>query len=138
MSKEIHDKILELEDATWKALSDSGAKLIPYLSRDCQMLFPMGLKVTATSDPNLKDIMTSDAFIPWSGYKMHDVVVMELGEDVAAITYKVKAMRPAIDAPDDGAPFKALISSVWRKDTEGDYLMVLHQQTPYDMNMEEQ
>ena len=99
------------------------------------MLFPMGLKVTATSDPNLKDIMTSDAFVPWSGYKMIDVAVMGLGEDAAAITYKVKAMRPAIDAPDDGAPFKALISSVWRKDAEGDYLMVLHQQTPYDMNM---
>lgn len=136
MSKTLHDTIFELEDATWKALSDSGAKLIPFLSKDCSMLFPMGVKVTATSTPNLKEVMTSESFVPWASYKMSNVEVTELGDDAAIITYRCRAMRPEINAPDDGTPFTALLSTVWRK-TEPDagYLMVLHQQTPFDPSL---
>lgn len=97
------------------------------------MLFPMGMRVSATTDPNLKDVMTSEAFVPWKSYDMDDVVVTPLGEDAAVISYSVKALRPAIDAPDDGTPFRALVSSTWRRDSEGaGWLMVLHQQTPFD------
>ena len=124
--------ILELEDSTWKALQKDGASLIPFLSRDCIMLFPMGMKVTATTDPSLKAVMTSEAFVPWKSYEMTDVEVTPLGANAAAISYRVTALRPAIDAPDDGTPFRALISSTWRQDPEGaGWLMVLHQQTPF-------
>jgi hypothetical protein len=144
--------ITELEDATWKALQKDGASLIPFLSKDCIMLFPMGMKVSATTDPNLKDVMTSAAFVPWKSYEMSDIEVTSLGEDAAVITYRVKALRQEIDAPDDGVslerelvrslghteanvkqePFKALISTTWRKDPEiGAWLMVIHQQTPF-------
>jgi hypothetical protein len=94
--------ITELEDSTWKALQKDGASLIPFLSKDCIMLFPMGMKVSATTDPNLKDVMTSAAFVPWKTYEMSDVEVTSLGEDAAVITYRVKALRQEIDAPDDG------------------------------------
>ena len=131
-SSPLHDTILELEDQTWKALQKDGASLIPFLSKDCIMLFPMGMKVTATTDPSLKDVMTSEAFVPWKTYEMSDVEVTSLGEDAAQISYQVEAQRPAIDAPDDGTPFRALISSTWRRDPEGaGWLMVLHQQTPF-------
>lgn len=133
----IHDLILDLEDQTWKALQRDGAALIPFLSRDCQMLFPMGVKVTATTTPNLKEVMTSEAFVPWISYDMDHVNVVELGPDAALITYKVVAMRPNVGAPDDGQPFKALISSVWRRSPGADWLMVLHQQTPYSELMED-
>ena len=131
-SSPLHGIILELEDQTWKALQKDGASLIPFLSRDCVMLFPMGMKVTATSDPSLKDVMTSEAFVPWKSYDMSDVDVMPLGGDAAIISYRVKALRPPIDAPDDGEPFRALVSSTWRRDSDGaGWLMVLHQQTPF-------
>jgi hypothetical protein len=128
----LHDTILQLEDLTWKALQKDGAALIPFLSRDCIMLFPMGMKVSATSEPNLKEVMTSEAFVPWKTYAMSDVEVTPLGPDAAAISYRVTAVREDIDAPDDGTPFRALISSIWRSDPGGHgWLMVLHQQTPF-------
>ncbi|ETN42431.1 uncharacterized protein HMPREF1541_01586 [Cyphellophora europaea CBS 101466] len=133
----LHDTILDLEDQTWKALQRTGAALIPFLSKDCQMLFPMGVRVTATSTPNLKEVMTSEAFVPWVSYDMHEVLVTELGPDTALITYKVQALRPQVGAPDDGQPFKALIASVWRRSPGADWLMVLHQQTPYSELVEE-
>jgi hypothetical protein len=133
----LHDTILGLEDQTWKALQRNGAALIPFLSKDCQMLFPMGVRVTATTKPDLKEVMTSEAFIPWSSYDMSEVNVTELGHESALITYRVKALRPPVGAPDDGQPFKALISSIWRRSPGADWLMVLHQQTAYSELMDE-
>lgn len=133
----LHDMILEKEDQTWKALQREGALLIPFLSKDCQMLFPMGVLVTATSNPNLKEVMTSEAFIPWKTYDMDQVTVTELSPDAAMITYRVTALRPKVGAPDDGQPFKALITSVWRRNPGADWLMVLHQQTPYSELMDD-
>lgn len=128
----LHDLILGLEDQTWKALQRDGAALIPFLSKECQMLFPMGVYVTAYSNPNLKEVMTSEAFVPWKTYRIENVKVTELGPDVASITYRVEAYRPKIGAPDDGQPFRALISSVWRRhDAGSDWLLWLHQQSPY-------
>ena len=101
------------------------------------MLFPMGVKVTATSSPNLKEVMTSEAFVPWDTYDMSDATVTALGLDAALITYKVIALRPKVGAPDDGQPFRALISSIWRRSPGANWLMVLHQQTPYSELMEE-
>lgn len=97
------------------------------------MLFPMGVRVTATSTPNLKEVMMSEAFIPWKTYEIKDPAVVPLGDDAAVVTYSVKAMRPRIHAPDDGEPFIALISSTWRRDHAGaGWLMVVHQQTPFE------
>jgi hypothetical protein len=133
----LHNTILDLEDQTWKALQRNGAALIPFLSKDCQMLFPMGVRVTATSKPDLKEVMTSEAFIPWESYEMTEVNVTELGPESALITYRVKALRPPVGAPDDGQPFKALISSIWRRGPDENWLMVLHQQTAYSELMED-
>ena len=132
MSGPSRGEIVELEEQTWNALQHSGAALIPYLSHDAVMLFPMGMKVTATSKPNLKEVMMSDAFVPWKSYKMEDVAVTPLGSDAAVITYQVEAYRPELDTDDRVEPFKALISSIWRKDGDrGKWFMVLHQQTPF-------
>lgn len=130
----LHDTILALEDATWKALMHSGADLLPFLSRDCIMLFPLGMKISAKTEPNLEDVMKSDAFVPWKRYKMMEVEVVSLGSEAAQISYRVNATRQHITEDDDTRQdeFKALISSTWRKDPEaGKFLMCLHQQTPY-------
>ncbi len=129
----LHNAISALEDSTWRALTHSGADLLPFLSRDCIMLFPLGMKISAATEPNLADVMTSDAFVPWKRYKMRDVQVMPLGPEAAQISYRVHATRQHITEDDDTRQdeFKALISSTWRKDPEaGKFLMCFHQQTP--------
>ena len=135
MDPMLYDTILSLEDLTWKALMESGAALLPFLSQDCIMLFPMGMKISAKTAPNLEDVMKSEAFVPWRRYKMSDVHVTPLGPEAALISYRVMATRQHITHEDDTTQdeFRALISSTWRKDPEaGKFLMVFHQQTPYE------
>ena len=136
----LHETILALEDATWRALSHSGADLLPFLSRDCIMLFPLGMKISAKTEPSLGDVMQSDAFVPWKRYEMSDVAVMPLGTEAAQISYRVRAKRQHITEDEDTRQdeFKALISSTWRRDPEaGKFLMCLHQQTPYEEELED-
>jgi len=131
----LYNAILSLEDQTWKALMDSGAALLPFLSPDCIMLFPMGMKISAKTRPNLEDVMKSEAFVPWRRYTMSDVQVTPLGPESALISYRVMATRQHITHDDDTRQdeFRALISSTWRKDPEaGKFMMVFHQQTPYE------
>lgn len=73
--------------------------------------------------------MTSDAFIPWSRYRISDVTVSPVGADGAVIGYKVKADR-------EGEKFRALVCSVWRKEAQA-WKMCFHQQTPYDTKIED-
>ncbi|KIW89093.1 uncharacterized protein Z519_10578 [Cladophialophora bantiana CBS 173.52] len=135
----LHDTILALEDSTWRALTNSGVALLPFLSRDCIMLFPLGMKVSAKTTPNLEDVMRSDAFVPWKQYQMSDVEITQLGSEAALISYRVNATRRHITDDDDMRQdeFKALISSTWRKDPEaGRFLMCVHQQTPYEEDLD--
>ena len=129
---EFNQAIVNLEDATWRALSTQGTALLPFLSRDCTMLLPLGMKLTHTSTPSLQDVMTSEGYIPWKSYKMSDVKVTPLGHEAAVITYVAEATRPPMEEGDDEMPFKALIGSVWRFEREGSkWLMAFHQQTPF-------
>lgn len=108
--------------------------LLPFLSHDCVMQFPMGLKVSTTSDPSLDDIMLSDAFIPWLKYTLSDVEVMELGREAALITYRAEAVRPPLEG-DGIVEFNARCASVWRLDAEaGKWLLCFHQQTPFEVD----
>lgn len=132
----ITDVIASLEDQTWKILSRNGADLLPFLSTDCQMLMPFGMQLSTVSEPSIEEVMTSDAFVPWKSYRMSDVVVTPIGSEGAAISYRVKALRPNPDGED--STFRALVSSVWRKTaTTGAWQMCLHQQTPFDHGVED-
>ncbi|KIW14993.1 hypothetical protein PV08_07780 [Exophiala spinifera] len=130
------EMVLDLEDQTWRALMHRGVDLLPFLSADCVMLFPMGLKVSATTEPRLEDVLKSEAFVPWRRYRLSEVEVRPLGPEAAIITYRVKATRQHITPDDDDErqdEFRALISSTWHKDPEaGKWVMCVHQQTPYE------
>lgn len=132
-TQELTDIITRLEYDTWRALSKNGRDMLPYLARDCTMLFPLGLKVTHTSEPSLRDILTSEAFIPWETYDLSDVNVLVLGKHSAAICYRVEATRPPPLDMEEDVVFRALITSVWRNEREdGSWLLVVHQQTPVE------
>lgn len=132
----IHAEIEALEDRTWKALSVDGKSLLPFLSDDCIMLFPYGMRVSESTEPSLKQVMTSDAFVPWKTYRMSDITVTPISDTAAVISYRVKARR--IHADEREHSFRALISSVWRKGGPNkEWQLCHHQQTPFELEIED-
>jgi hypothetical protein len=128
-SQDLHRNILALEEATWRALQKSGAALVPYITKDCVMQFPMGLKLTAATEPSVQDILHSPAFVPWKSFELSKVDVTPVGREGAVISYLAKALRPPAGPEDDrDVEFDALCSSVWRLE-DGKWMMCLHQQT---------
>ena len=103
--------------------------MVPYITRDCIMQFPLGLKLTSTSEPSVQDILHSPAFVPWKSFELLKVDVTPVGADGAVISYFARATRPPAGPEDDrDVEFDALCSSVWRKE-EGRWCMCVHQQT---------
>lgn len=128
MAANLTETITELEHQSWQALQRSGSDFLPFLTHDAQFMFPLGMRITQTSSPDIKTIMTSEAFVPWKTYDMKDVEVIPLGPGGALISYKAEATRA-----DKEPLFRALCSSTWRKDSSsGQWLLCFHQQTPYD------
>lgn len=129
-SNRLHDEILELEERTWVALQKNGAALTPYLTKDAIMQFPLGMKVTAQTEPSIRDILHSEAFVPWKTFALSKINVTPVGTDGAVISYLANATRPPVgpEAGEPDVPFEALCSSVWRREG-GDWFMCFHQQT---------
>lgn len=118
-----------LEDQTWQVLQKNGADFLRFLSEDAILQFPFGMTISGGTDPSIKDVMTSESYIPWKDYRMSHVVVSPVGSDGAVISYKVKASRPNPDGEDSF--FYALVGSVWRRSGD-EWKMCFHQQTPYE------
>jgi hypothetical protein len=117
--RELRHLIEDLEDETWQVLQRSGAEMVPYLTKDCIMQFPLGMKLTRDTVPSVQDILHSPAFVPWKTYRLSKVDVTPVGRDGAVISYLVEATRLAVEPGDDDVKFKALCSSVWRADPDG-------------------
>ncbi|SMR47738.1 unnamed protein product [Zymoseptoria tritici ST99CH_1A5] len=130
-SDSLYDQILDLEEQTWEALQSDGAALTPFLTKDAIFQFPMGLKVTAHTEPTVEEILHSSAFVPWKTFKLSKVDVTHVGPEGAVISYRAIATRASADPRDDQeATFDALCSSVWRLEA-GKWMMCFHQQTMY-------
>lgn len=142
-STEFRTRLTDLEEATWRALQKSGSAMVPFITKDCIMQFPMGLKLTASSDPSVSDVLHSPAFVPWKSFEMLNIDVTPIGavgeETGGVVSYLVKAVRRGGDMKGEDAPgeggkrgaeveFDALCVSVWRWDGEK-YAMCFHQQT---------
>ena len=126
---QLPDIIYQCEMATWHALQHSGEALIPFLTSDCIMQFPLGMNVTAVSEPTVRAILRSPAFLPWKEFDLLDVDVTPVGLDGAVISYMAKATRSGEDPSyDPDVVFEALCSSVWRIE-RGTWKMCFHQQT---------
>jgi hypothetical protein len=128
-TRELRYLVEDLEEETWQALKRSGADMVPYLTKDCVMQFPLGMKLTRDTVPSVQDILHSPAFVPWKSYRMSKVDVTPVGRDGAVISYLIEATRLAADPEDDDVKFEALCCSVWRMNEDGIFKMCLHQQT---------
>ena len=127
MTKELRTRIIDLEEATWRALQKSGEALMPFITDDCIMQFPLGMKLTDKSEPAVKDILHSKAFVPWKSFELRNLDVQPVG-DGAVCSYLAQATRPPVVEGGKDVPFEALCCTVWRWDGEK-FSMCFHQQS---------
>jgi hypothetical protein len=117
----LKDELLQLETEGWQAISEHrggqfySTRLIP----DALMVLPGGMVL----DRNAV-IAAIDGPIIWSWFRIENEQVVPLNDDAAALNYKVTAQRPWEDE------YKARMTSTYVR-RSGDWMLALHQQTPY-------
>jgi len=114
-------ELLDLERAAWDALSTDGETASAFyddvLAEDVLMLLPGGMVIDDRS--TVVDSMSGAA---WQSYELSDERVVPLGDDSAIVGYRATATR-------DDEPYTALFNSTYVRQ-DGDWKLVLHQQTP--------
>ncbi len=114
--------LIDLEQQGWKALStegDAGQRFYSQVLHDnAVMLLPGGLVLRGKAD-----ILEALAAQPWQSFHLEDLEVMVLSSAAEVATYRVSAQREGSD------PYAALISSTYAM-SDGEFKLMLHQQTP--------
>lgn len=113
------DRLLELEEGGWEALSSADPVQFcdDWLADDAVMIVPGMVIDRATF---LEAVAHEQ---PWASHHIDEPQVVHLGDDSAALVYRVKAQR-------DGEPdFAGLVTSIYVK-RAGRWRLALHQQTP--------
>jgi hypothetical protein len=113
--------LLELEHASWRALSTDGEAAAAFfsdvLSKDVLVLLPGGMVID-----DRERVIESMRGTPWTSFELADERVLDLSPECAVVVYKATARR-------DGRDYQALFSSTYVR--EGDaWKLALHQQTP--------
>jgi hypothetical protein len=114
------EELLELERRGWEALSgpDGAAFYDDLLCDDALMVFPMGIFDRATS---LSAIRAAE---PWQAFQLADVRIGHPAPDVGLVAYRATATRGG------GSDYEAWMTSVYVRDSEGNWRLALHQQSP--------
>jgi hypothetical protein len=113
------DRLLELEEQGWQALSspDPVSFCEEWLAPDALMIVP-GMVIER--EPFLQALADEQ---PWASHRIEEPRALQLTDDSAALIYRVTAQRTAQPA------FTALMTSVYVKRPDS-WKLVLHQQTP--------
>jgi hypothetical protein len=113
------DELLELEHRGWEALSGRAGVAFydKLLTDDALMVFPMG--VFDRSD-SLAAIRAAE---PWQAFRLADVRISHPVPDVGIVTYRATATR-------GGSDYEAWMTSAYVRDSEGNWRLALHQQSP--------
>jgi ketosteroid isomerase-like protein len=118
---EMHE-LARIEEQGWKALSSAGDAAREFygslLADDALMLFPGGLLIEGK-----EPILGSMGDRPWKSFRLEDLRVLPLSEEVGVVVYRVMAEREGRDT------YEALISSTYAR-RGGEWTLVVHQQTP--------
>jgi hypothetical protein len=113
------DRLLELEERGWQALSspDPAKFCEEWLADDAVMVVP-GMVID-----RMTFLRAVDHEQPWTSHRIEEPRAVQLTDSAAALVYRVTAQR-------DGQPeFVGLLTSVY-VEREGRWQLVLHQQTP--------
>ncbi|QBE48237.1 nuclear transport factor 2 family protein [Leucobacter triazinivorans] len=114
------DELLAVENAGWRALSESrgGTFYGPLMTAEAVFILVNGAVMTRD------DVASSlDGAPGWDSYAIADARLIPVGDDGAALVYRAEATRA--DLPE---PFVALMSSVYRR-IDGRPRLALYQQT---------
>jgi ketosteroid isomerase-like protein len=106
MAMALHDELLALEHAAWKAnLAGDGAHYDRYLTHDALSVSPFGV---ATRDEAVAVINANQN--PYSSYELTEPHILALADDAALVTYRVR-----VEGDTDGSPFSydAFATSVY-------------------------
>jgi Domain of unknown function (DUF4440) len=122
ISQRIKNSVTVNEHAVWRALSTSGAALLPFLADECIIIHRDGKILSSSTTPSIKKTFESDDYVPFLNYKIEDVEVVEVDMMAAIIVYKVTAER-------QGGEYQAIVSSTWRQNAGADWQMCAHQET---------
>ena len=114
--------LADLERQGWQALStegEAGQRFYSNVLHDSAvMLLPGGMVLRGRAS-----ILDALAAQPWQSFHLEDLDVMVLSPAVGIVTYRVSAQR------EGSAPCAALISSTYAM-SDGEFKLMLHQQTP--------
>ena len=117
---DVREELLQLERDGWQAISEHrGADFYSSrLATDALMVLPGDIVLDRQA------VLDSiDGPVTWDWFRIENDRIVYLGDDAAALTYRVTAQRPS------DAAYSALITSTYVR-REGLWLMALHQQTP--------
>lgn len=114
--------LIELEEQSWQALSSAKDEAKRFysslLTEDAVMLFPGGMRIEEK-----EKILESLGAQPWASFRLEEPRVLPLSESSGVVVYRIVAQR------EGSSPYEALISSTYSL-REGNWKLVLHQQTP--------
>lgn len=120
----IRDELLERERALWTALTSSDpVPAIESLSQpDANFLFPQMPIVTLDGiEPSLRDVIQPPSH-QFDAYSLGDTRTIIMSPIAVVITYQITATK-------GGEVYSATGSSVWSRDTDGEWLLACHQET---------
>lgn len=114
----LESELLETEERFWQSSGDTEF-WVTHFNDEGVVALPMGLmEKTAV-------IQRQENARPWSDFAIKDAHVVDLGDDVASISYTAAGRR-------DGEPdYSAVVTSVYAK-RNGEWQLMVHQQTPTD------
>jgi len=117
---DLREELLGIERDGWQAIATrKGAKFYSSrLTEEALMVLPGDMVLDRRSA-----LDSFDGPVTWEWFRIEDDRVVPLGNEAAALIYRVTAKRP------DEDPYSALITSTYVR--QGDsWLMAVHQQTP--------
>ncbi|HXV71335.1 MAG TPA: nuclear transport factor 2 family protein [Acidimicrobiia bacterium] len=115
----LESELLEIEEAFWESSGDADFWRENF-SEEGVIALPIGLM-------GKKEVIRSQKKArPWSEFAMKDASVVDLGDDVASITYRAMARR------DDESDYSAMVTSVYAR-RNGEWQLMVHQQTPTEV-----
>lgn len=114
------DELLDLERATWRAMSTPGEAPAFYdrvLADEVIMLLPGAGVIDDRST-----VVDSMRGAGWDDYTLEDERALLVHDDVGIVTYRGQARRGELR-------YEALFSTTWAR-ADGEWRMAAHQQTP--------
>jgi ketosteroid isomerase-like protein len=115
---ELKPTLIELERRLWRAAGDRD-RYADDLADDAVHVLP-GWGV-ADREEVLGGVADAD---PWADFAIDEPQVIRLDDGAAALVYTATAHR------EGGPEYAAAITSVYRRDDDGAWRLVVHQQTP--------